>query len=412
MIQSSVHRRTRSRFRHPRLAAILFGLLLALALAEAGLRLAGPTLAHARPSLFSPRVPFPYDTAALDDLASGQSAIMLDPELGWVNTPDFDQQGPTVYNRHNHAGLRADREYSPTPAPGVRRIAAYGDSFTYCDDVNLADCWTRRLEERLPNTEVLNFGVVAYGPDQAWLRYQRGGAAWRPCAVLIGHMLENINRVVNRFRPFYLPRDSRSVSKPRFVLDGDGLRLLPNPVRSVEQLKDPGWVEANLGPDDAWYFPGTFVPNPLDRLDLVRLIRSAAYRNVHDQKAMAWGPGTAERLYQPGNEAFEVVVRVLSGFAEQVRADGATPVVLVFPTTGEFRSLRSGGPRPYAALLDALRQRDVPTIDLGDALGEQSRTSAPQDLAARHYTPLGNSVVAHALADRLPALTARTCGAG
>jgi hypothetical protein len=412
VIQSSVHKRPTSRFRHPRLAAILFGLLLALALAEAGLRLAGPTLAHARPSLFSPRVPFPYDTAALDDLATGRTPVMLDPDLGWVNTPDFDQQGPTVYNRHNHAGMRADREYSPTPAPGVRRIAAYGDSFTYCDDVDLADCWTRRLEERLPNTEVLNFGVVAYGPDQAWLRYQRGGTAWQPCAVVIGHMLENINRVVNRFRPFYLPRDSRSVSKPRFLLDGDGLQLLPNPVRSVEQLKDPGWVEANLGPHDAWYFPGTFVANPFDRLELVRLVRTAAYRNSRDQAAVEWLPGTAERLYRPGNEAFEVLVRVLSGFAEQVRADGATPVVLVFPTSSEFRSLRDGGPRPYAALLDALRQRDVPTIDLGDALAEQLHASSPRDLAKNHLTPLGNSVVARALAAELPRLTAPTCGAG
>jgi hypothetical protein len=399
-------------FRFPRLTALLFGVLLALGLAELGLRLAGPALARARPDLFAAHLPFSYHVEAIDRLAAGDLYLTLDPALGWVNTPDFARQGPSEYNRHNHAGLRADRDYPPTPPAGVRRLAAYGDSFTYCGEVDLGDCWTRRLEQALSNAEVLNFGVPAYSTDQAWLRYQGGGAAWRPCAVLIGHMLENINRMVNRFRPFYLPEASFSMPKPRFVLDGERPELLANPVRRPEELKDPNWVEANLGPHDAWYFPGMFVPNPLDRLELVRLVRTAAYRNSRDQAAVEWVPGTAERLYRPGNEAFEILVRVLSGFAEQVTADGATPVVLVFPTSSEFRSLRDGGPRPYAALLDALRQRGVPTIDLGDALAEQLRSSNPRELARNHLTPLGNSVVARALAAEIPRLTVPTCGAG
>ena len=50
--------------------------------------------------------------------------------------------------------------------------------------------------------------------------------------------MENVNRVVNRYRPFYSPRSGVALSKPRFVLEGDGLRLLPNPVSGPGQLDD------------------------------------------------------------------------------------------------------------------------------------------------------------------------------
>src|SRR5207249_3786660 len=122
---------------------------------------------------------------------------------------------------------------SSIPSPGVRRILAYGDSFTHCEDVEIQDCWTSRLEQLLPGTEILNLGVNGYAPDQAWLRYRRDGAAWRPCAVLIGSMVENINRVVNRFRPFYSPTVELPLAKPRFVVEQGRPVLLPIDVRGV-----------------------------------------------------------------------------------------------------------------------------------------------------------------------------------
>ena len=89
---------------------------------------------------------------------------------------------------------------------------------------------------------MLNFGIQASAPDQGWLRYQRDGKPYRSCAVLVGFQVENVNRVVNRYRPFYSPRSGVAFSKPRFVLEGDGLRLLPNPVSGPGSSTIlPGW---------------------------------------------------------------------------------------------------------------------------------------------------------------------------
>ena len=393
-------RRTNARYVQHRLTAASLGILLALLLAELALRLGGSSAVRAwRPQLAS-RLPLSLDSRAVDDLAARRSILMLDPDLGWVTTPGRRAENAGWHQQHNRAGLRADAEYTPTPRAGMRRFAAYGDSFTYCTDVNLSECWTQRLAELLLNTEVLNFGVPGYGSDQAWLRYQHKGASWQPCAVLIGHYVGSGERVINRFRPFAAP-GMGSLPKPRYLRDGDHLVLLPSPVTHPDELKDPAWVEANLGPHDAWYFPGVFVANPFDGLELVTLIRTASYQAARQR--------VADSLDRPGSEALAVLAAVLAGFAEQVRADGATPVVLILPGDAEIAIARDGRARSYTPLLEALEQRAIPTIDLVDVLGEQARLHRLAELIQGHYRPLGNSVVAHTLADTLPRLTAETC---
>jgi len=193
------------------------------------------------------------------------------------------------------------------------------------------------------------------------------------------------------------------------VLENGRPVLLPDPVRQLDDLKDPHWVEANLGPYDNWYFPGLFVANPLDRLELVRLGRTAIYRHSREEN-IDWSPSWAAQMYRPGTEAFEVLVAVMAEFATQVRADGATPVVVILPIKAETVAFRDAGTKTHAALLEALERRGLPTIDLTDAFAEAARRTSPGSLILGHYRPAGNALVARTLANDLPGLIAPTCG--
>src|SRR5262249_18658903 len=153
-----------------------------------------------------------------------------------------------------------------------------------------------------PQTEVLNFGVPGYGPDQAWLRYQREGPTYAPCAVTIGYMLEDINRVVNRYRPALFPITDLLTTKPRFVVKDDQLTLMPNPATSPAQLADLEWVERTTRDADRWYFPGLFVPTPLDQLQLGRVARTVAYHYQRSDPDI----NRMRQSHRPGDEAFEV----------------------------------------------------------------------------------------------------------
>ena len=398
-----------------RAALGVLGILLGLMLAEGIVR-----LTHPIPD--GDLLPLRYDLGRLRRLGDNSTFIRFDQGLGWTSTPAIKRTSGGITYQHNRAGIRANRDYAPSPPPGVRRIEAFGDSYTYCQDVNGPDCWTSMLEERWPGTEVLNFGVVGYGLDQAWLRFQAEGPAFQPCAVLLGYMIENINRVLVRFRPYYTPDTGIVLSKPRFLLaerpttvdgvqDGpwtlDGLRLLPNPVTDPRQLTDARWVEQTLGPEDGWFFPGLFVPSPLDVLEAARVVRSAAFRLQHDRLLRE----TPTVGYSDGREAYLIVQRVLAGFARQVRAQGATPVVLLLSPEDDLNRALRGEPPVYAPLADWLNQQGIPTLDLTDDLVDEARRSGLGAVMGdrTHYRPLGNRVVADALARRLPPLVTDTC---
>jgi len=385
-----------------RAALVVCSIAVTIIFAEIGLRVWSPIPTDQL-------LPFPYNTERIRRIADGNVSLGFDPDLGWRPTPDRVRRDDGVIYRNNHQGLRADREYDQTPPLGVQRIAAFGDSFTYCAEVTQDDCWVAGLERAWAHTEFLNFGVPGYGPDQAWLRYQRDGRPLQPCAVLIGYYVEDIDRVVNRFRPFIDPADSVVMSKPRFLLDGDGLKLLPNPTTDPMQLGDPRQVEQLLGDHDTWYFPGTFTEGPLDDVSLFRLAKTAAYR-----QSRAALVRTIDRypFYEQQGEAYQVTGRVLIEFAEQVRSDGATPVVVVFPGKRDLLTNQEGQP-PYAPLLAWLGKAGVATIDLTDVMAEEvKRRGIDQVFAVTHYSSLGDRVVVEHLMQTLPSMVSTTCGPG
>jgi hypothetical protein len=386
-----------------RLPVVVFGLLLGLIFGEIGLRIVSPV----KPTDL---LPLTYDRAGLERIAAHDTYIDFDQMLGWTVSPAMNRAATSAMYRSNSAGMRATREYDLSPPESGPRLAAFGDSFTHCDDVENDECWTTQLEAEVPGAEVLNFGVSGYSPDQAWLRYQQEGRGYRPCAVLIGYMIENVHRMVNRFRPFYQPDTGITLGKPRFLLQGEGLELLPLPAQSPLDYADPAWVERELGPHDFWYYPGMFSGGLLDYSHFLRLGRTVAYQRKFEPlradndeaRDIGWA-------YGPGSEGLELASRVLIQFARQVEADGATPVVLIFGRKSDVVAMRHNERKVYEPLLQRLNRADVATIDLTERLYQESRRTGVERLIDKHYRALGNAVVADGLARRLQKVTANTC---
>jgi len=377
-----------------------------LAAAEIGVRVVQPVPdASLLPFVETPHGPLPAD-------GTPDSYYRFDEMLGWSIGRSAQVENDGISFRSSAGGFRAEREYDLEPPTAVHRVEAFGDSFVHCDEVSYPDCWTNRLERSWTGAEVLNFGLPGGAPDQGWLRYLRDGRPYHPCAVLIGFQVENVNRVVNRYRPFYAPHSGIALSKPRFVLDGDGLRLLPNPVTTPTMLNDPAWVEENLGPNDFWYVPGMYAPQPLDNLLLFRLAQTALF---NQGRAALRGTLDAEHpnghAYRPDDERFQVSGRVLIQFARDVESNGGTPVVILFGQRAEVVADRRQAPKEYQPLLDLLKSERIATVDVTDTLARDANSSGVDALFARggHYNRRGNDVVGRALTSKLPGLVTHTC---
>ncbi len=168
-------------------------------------------------------------------------------------------------HRLNAAALRSSREYQPSAPKGIRRVAAFGNSFVYGSEVANPNAWAAVIERDNPDLEVLNYGVPGYGVDQAYLRYREEGSVYQPELVLIGFSPTDLSRTVNIYRRFF-HSEEMPLFKPRYELDEQGgLSLIECPVstrRAYERLLEKPREVLAFGKNDQWYEPALY-ENPL-----------------------------------------------------------------------------------------------------------------------------------------------------
>jgi hypothetical protein len=123
--------------------------------------------------------------------------IEPDPVLGYRHVPGaqlrWTEEGDGLI-KINSRGHR-DAERTLEKPPGTFRIAVLGDSMTEAVQVNLEQTYTQVLERRLReaghSVEVLNFGLMGYGPLQELLQYRQEVARYRPDVVVLATFLDN-----------------------------------------------------------------------------------------------------------------------------------------------------------------------------------------------------------------------------
>ncbi len=326
-------------------------------------------------------------------LGGSANYVVFDPGLGWTIRPNGGKRGYQANSR----GIRANREYALQPPPGVLRLAAFGDSFTHASDVPNPAMWQQRLEELRPDFEVLNFGVPGFEPGQALLRYRSQGVELHPHIVLIGFMSENINRVVNTYRPFYFPRSGVPFTKPRFALRGGKLVLIENPIRNAEGyrelLRSPETVLPRLGKDD-YFYQRNSKRNPLDFLPSVRFAGIVSDQYLHQ-------PTFRGGVYNTSSEAYRVTVAVLDQFYKEALANGSLPILVIYPERRDIRARREGRTIVYQPLLDELNGRGLRVVDLLDGFQRYDPQGEMMQKKFIHYPKSGNRMVAQTILDFL-----------
>ena len=136
-----------------------------------------------------------------------------DPDLGWKNRADtqgtFLAAGTnvSVEIHHNHEGMRY-REL--TPKTGFR-VAVIGDSLVWGYAVNDEQRFTNLIEATL-HIDMLNYGVVGYGPLQYYLELDKI-IEQKPDLVVLAFTLYNdfqdsaFNTNAEFYRPYAVIRD-------------------------------------------------------------------------------------------------------------------------------------------------------------------------------------------------------------
>ena len=320
-----------------------------------------------------------------------QSIYVYDETLGWTFRPNAARQEYEFMI--NSAGLRSQREYSQRPPPDTLRIALFGDSFTAGDEVRDDETWGHQLEMKLNQagirTEVLNFGVNAYGMDQAFLRWQKIGRGYAPDIVIFGFQPENLQRNVNIFSNLYIR--GLPFSKPRFVLTaGGGLELLNSPVMPLEQIADVFESFANhpLAQYEYHYQSRDTAPRWWSFSRLISYLHEALKQPEDDEDSQA--------AMGPASERGRLGQVIVDAFANDVKASKAAFFVLYLPKQNVLRRVHDGKPRAHQFLLDHF-DKAYHYISFEDQLDVRFYL----DYGWLHYGPEINNIAAQAAADEI-----------
>ena len=330
----------------------------------------------------------------LEDLLAGRPSLFQhDAVLGWTLRPGFRSELCTI-------GLDGRRRDSARPEPiaSAVRVATFGDSFTFGGDVADRFAYPEVLARLDAGLAVENFGVPAYGLDQAFLRYQQEGRPTHPQVVVIGFMAENIFRNVSVFRPFYRPPSQLPFAKPRYLPGQPDPTLVENPLPRLEDyrrlLAHPAETLEQLGRHDHFYRT-QLRAGAFDRSATVRLAKLA-------REQLSPGTGIVRRgYYDTDSEAFRVTTGLFTAFYEMALRDGAQPVILVFPERSDVHRWRSTQTKRYTPLLRFLATKGYRVVDAMTALDAAGNEHSVDDLIPTHLSPLANQLVAEYLLEQL-----------
>lgn len=348
----------------------------------------------------------PRDQSLLESLLDRSTKyIVFDSALGWAIRPETK----VGLYQSNRLGARSMREYTPEkPATGIHRILAFGDSFTHCDDVATEDAWPTLMESMHPDLEVPNFGVPAYGLDQALLRFNQVSREVRADTVLMGMMSENVYRHINTFRKFYQRGEGFPLGKPRFIEDGsDSLRLIPSGFKSLDDyrllLKDTENTLKRVGEFD--YFFNHKVPADDCGLMKSPCALGAATWLVRDRIDKGQkDPLSGFLHYDMASEGPRLTVKLVHEFAAAVTQQKMRPILVLFPNKTDVLQFRFTRTRNYAPMLEASRQLGIEAWDAMDAFLEGQQLLPYDSLfesSSGHYSPEGNRRIAHWLSGQL-----------
>jgi hypothetical protein len=322
--------------------------------------------------------------------------FVYDPDLGWTNRPTACSRD-RMYCA-NSFGLRSDRDYSAAIPPGTLRISLFGDSFMHGNDVQLADTIAPQLEEVLGargiKSEALNFGVGAYGFDQAWLRHQRDGVQFDTDVVVQGVQIENASRNLTVFRLIAFPTTAIPFSKPRFYLRGSDLKVVNQPPIAPEKIPDAlaNFHRSPLRNFDVWYtekYRHHFYSRSRLLSTFVELIRA---RKSGTTEAQPYD------VTSPAGEAMTVTLAILDREKADVLKRGKRFVLVYLPLRESIEAALAGHPDPWADRAARITSRfDV--VDTMPRFVAYARAHGVDALFHTHYSRAGNRIVAEAIAD-------------
>lgn len=257
-----------------------------------------------------------------------------------ATTSDF-----SVIYKINSKGLR-DKEYDYEKPTDVKRIIAFGDSFTFGEGVTYGKRYTDVLENNLHATEVLNFGYPGASLDKIAVLIAHEGISYNPDYVII--FLNNL--VTDRGDAIY--NDLFDSTESAALLTDPSFKIMPNSGRTVYMNNDDPFFN---------YKPGFLLRHSYAlaylnyRLTVFRLLHNMQYEDdLKWKKISFWLSSKAGPDFLQNTDIKNRTVNILNKIHTFLSNRGIELVVVNIDTTPLIHFYSSTPPFTYLDLHEKL----------------------------------------------------------
>lgn len=333
----------------------------------------------------------PYDwdafvehNAAIYERSKHADAFYVGHEqLGWaVGSSRKSADGMYVSSVN---GLRSEKQGEDLlNAPHNTRLALYGDSFMFSEEVSFDDSLQKFLQAEMPQGgQVVTFGVPGYGIDQAVRSFELSASQWRPEVVVLAFIRDDFRRALNIHTSLKVTWGI-PFSKPRYVFEGSELRTINDPAFSVDRMLDLSQVGElpHLALEEE-YFAHDWQGPLLLGSHLLRFLYSV-YPSWDEPT------GTKEMTALGG--------ALVNRFLDRAQLEGRQAIAVYLPSKSDFRENNKEAAQSFLKELTAI---GVNFFDATDCLLAQVSPEALYVEGGTHYSREGNRALAGCLSNQL-----------
>lgn len=284
----------------------------------------------------------------------------FDPKLGWSRKPNTHKEeqgknGTTNWNI-NSKGCRVNPHYDEKDS----FISCYGDSFTFCRQVNDDETWEHYLSN-LENSNVKNFGVGNYGLDQSFLRLQKEFPKNKTKIVILAVVPDTICRIMSSWKHYY-EYGNTFAFKPIFQLINYELKLIDNPINEqskfeiyekyLEEIQKTDYFYKNKFLKEILYFPYvlTLFKNPRRNFSIIYwVLKIEIFKKLRKNISLIeWEPmkiimrinlDWRIKLFQ-NNQATNLLEKILMEYVNFASKNNFIPIFTFLPQKDDLNYIR------------------------------------------------------------------------
>jgi len=347
-----------------------------------------------------------------------------DSELGWIRKPNTTHEekgkdGITKWTINDYGG-RNNLEFEKINS----KISTYGDSFTFCRQVNDDGTWQHWIS-KLQNTNVKNFGVGNYGLDQTLLRLKREFPNNKTETVIIGVVPDTISRIVSIWKHYYEYGNTFGF-KPRFILKNEILELLKNPIDDktkfidyrdyINEIKKNDFFYKKKFLKEKLYFPYSLLlfKNMKRNFSLIFWIfLTQIYKKIgKDTTEIEWKPMQIImkinlkwriKLYE-NKKTVDLFRRIIEEFVSYSKRNNFKPMFVFLPQKDDILFIRKHKHFYEEFVNDISKIENLVVVDIAKNLIPEENLDelySDQNDYGGHYSKLGNKKIANLLDQKL-----------